>query len=141
MVSSSEPSIHLEEDASKQGRNEIVGSGEANELDDNDAVGLDGTRLDTGMASGEAMENNREVDGSGDNAQGFVVADRAGHEVILEEFAKTQEKVVEKLKTLEPEQLVKATRELGSALRGLSEVVKDSTAEVDAAASGKSNVD
>lgn len=46
VVSSPEYSIHLEEDASNQGRNETVGSGEANELNDNDGAGLDGTRLD-----------------------------------------------------------------------------------------------
>lgn len=66
-----------------------------------------------------------------------MVADRAGHEEILEELAMTQDKVAEQLKTLEPEQLVKATGEMGSALRSMSEVVKDSTAKVDAAASGK----
>lgn len=56
-------------------------------------------------------------------------------------MAKTQEKVVEKLKTLETEQLVKATGELCNALRSLVEVVMDSSFVVDADASGKSNVD
>ena len=41
----------------------------------------------------------------------------------MEEVAATQEKVVEKLKTLEPEQLVKATGLMGEALMTLGDSV------------------
>ena len=52
VVSSSEPSTHLEEDASKQGRNDdTMGSGEVN-LEKVDSA----QDMDAGMASGEVPE-------------------------------------------------------------------------------------
>lgn len=75
VVSSPEHFIYLEDDASKQGRNETTGSGEANDLNKNDAAGLDGngTGLDIGVASGKAMEYNMDVDSGGIMLQSLLL--------------------------------------------------------------------
>ena len=62
-----------------------------------------------------------------------MVADKQGNEVVMEEVAATQEKVVEKLKTLEPEQLVKATGLMGEALMKLGDLVENKIADSAAA--------
>jgi hypothetical protein len=107
VVSSPEHSTYLEEDASKQGRNEAMGSGEANVVN-NDAAGLD-TELDTGKVSGEVlkdavMSGGMEIE-SPQDMDGFVVTDKQGNKAVVEELVCVQENVVEKLKTLGPEQL------------------------------------
>jgi uncharacterized coiled-coil protein SlyX len=138
VVSSAEPSTHLEEDASKQGRNEeTMGSGEVN--DDNvDSV----QEIETGIVSGEVpVIGDMDVD-SPQDAEDFEVADKSGNEVVMEEVIATQEKVVETLKTLEPEQLVKATRMMGNVLKTLEDSVEkhvENAAIVDSTASGKVN--
>jgi hypothetical protein len=75
---------------------------------------LDAEGLNVG--SGEGIGNDMEID-SGDNAQEYVVAERQGHEVVMEELAKTHENVVEKFKSLEPQQLVKANELMSGAIR------------------------
>lgn len=156
VISSPELSTHLEEDASKQGRNaDVMGSGEAN-LKRVDSAQV----MDAGMVSGEVPEvGDMEVE-SPQDAENFVIADKSGNEVVMEKVIATQENVVEKLKTLEPEQLVKVTGLMGEALMTLgdsmvkelenvaiankiddSAAAHDSTAKdfADPAASGKFN--
>jgi uncharacterized coiled-coil protein SlyX len=81
VVSSAEPSTHLEEDASKQGRNEeTMGSGEVN-VDKVDSV----QEMETGIVSGEVpVIGDMDVD-SPQDAEEFVVADKSGNEVVMEE--------------------------------------------------------
>jgi uncharacterized coiled-coil protein SlyX len=119
VVSSSEPSTHLEEDASKQGRNDdTMGSGEVN-FEQVDSV----QDMDTGIASGEVpVIGDMDVD-SPQDAEEFVVADKSGNEVVMEKMVAAQEKVIETLKTLEPEQLVKETGLMGDALKTLEDSV------------------
>ena len=77
--------------------------------------------VDAGIVSGEVPEiNDMEVE-SPQDMDGFVIAVKQGNEVVMEEVAATQEKVVEKLKTLGPEQLVKATGLMGEALMTLGD--------------------
>ena len=85
---------------------------------------VDGVQdVDIGMVSGEVpIIDDMEVE-SPQDMDGFVIADKQGNEVVMEEVAATQEKVVEKLKTLGPEQLVKATRLMGEALMTLGDSV------------------
>jgi hypothetical protein len=92
----------LGEDAPKQGRNESKNSRDA-EI--------------TFMGSA-AVEMDMDVE-SGDNAADYVVADHEGNEVILDTL--TQEQVVEKLKTLEPEQLVKASEVMDQTIQSLGD--------------------
>jgi hypothetical protein len=155
VIISPELSTHLEEDdASKQGRNEdVMGSGEAYMKRVESAQ-----VMNEEMASGEVQViGDMDVE-SPEDAENFVVTDQLWNEVVMEKVIATQEKVVEKLKTLEPEQLVKATGVMGEALKTLGDsMVKehenaaiadktnDSTAAhdsaakdpVDSAASGK----
>ena len=97
------------EDASQQRMNEAKGSWEA--IDLGASAGLEsvadmGNVGDMGdvIASGEAMELD-DMD-SGDNTTNFIVVDKEGYAVVMEEAS--QERIVEKLKVLEPEQLVEA---------------------------------
>lgn len=112
----------LGDDAPKHGRNESKDSGEVK------ATNIESAAVDMKMDSG-------------DNANDFVVADHEGNEVVLEEV--TQEQVVEKLKTLEPEQLVTAAevsiKTLGnSATQDVSNV--SSSAEVEKTYSATSEI-
>ena len=117
VISSPELSTHLEEDASKQGRNEdVMGSGEANMKRVESAQ-----VMNEEMASGEVPVIGDMDMESPEDAENFVVADQLGNEVVMEKVIATQEKVVEKLKTLEPEQLVKATGLMGEALMTLGD--------------------
>ncbi|MCO6517240.1 MAG: hypothetical protein J6586_12265, partial [Snodgrassella sp.] len=121
VVSSPEVSTHLEDDASKQGRNEeAMGSGEANVEKADRALGLN-----DGMVSGEAQViGDMDVE-SPQDAENFVVTDKSGNEVVMEEVVATQDKVVEQLTTLEPEQLVKATGLKGETLMKLGDLEKN----------------
>ena len=97
-----------------------MGSGEVNlEM-------IDSTQdMDAGMASGEVPEiGDMDVE-SPQDAENFVVADKSGNEVVMEKVIATQEKVVEQLKTLEPEQLVQATWLMGEALMKLGDLVEN----------------
>jgi hypothetical protein len=129
VVSSPVLSTHLEENASKQGRNEeAMDSGEANLKKVDSAL-----VMNDGMVSGEVpVIGDMDVE-SPQDAENFVVADKSGNEVVMEKVIGTQEKVVEQLKTLEPEQLVKATGLMGKSLMQLGDLVEnkslDSTAQ------------
>jgi hypothetical protein len=132
VVSSPDLSTHLEEDASKQGRNEdVMGSGEENLKRVDSALVMNDE-----MVSGEVPEiGDMDVE-SPQDAENFVIADKSGNEVVMEQVIGTQEKVVEQLKTLEPEQLVKATGLMGEALMKLGDLVKNKI--VDSAAAQES---
>lgn len=95
-----------------------MGSGEAN------LMKVDGAHdVDIGMVSREVpMTDDMEVE-SPQDMDGFVVADKQGNDVVMEKVVTAQEKVVEKLKTLGPEQLVKATGLMGEALMTLGDSV------------------
>jgi uncharacterized coiled-coil protein SlyX len=135
IFSSPDLSTHLEEDASKQGRNEdVMDSGEAHLKRVNSAQDMN-----DGMVSGEVPEI-RDMDvESPQDAENFVVADQSGKEVVMEKVISTQEKVVEKLKTLEPEQLMKATGLMGEALMKLGDLVENKI--VDSAATQATTAD
>jgi bacillopeptidase F (M6 metalloprotease family) len=113
VVSSPDISTHLEEDASKQGRNEeTMGSGETKVKKVDCAL-----VMNEGMVSEDVpVIEDMDVE-SPQDAENFVIADKSGNEVVMEKVIATQEKVVEQLKTLEPEQLVKATGLMGETLR------------------------
>ncbi|PWA71938.1 hypothetical protein CTI12_AA267660 [Artemisia annua] len=117
-----------EVDASKQERNNLEKTGEDKILEEHAADGLD-----TGMRSGDDMEI--DSGGDGENIANYVVADREGHEVVLEKIVETSESVVDKLKNLEPEQLVKATELMSGALKAFGDTLKDSAAPESAAPS------
>ena len=75
-----------------------MGSGEANLEKIDSALGLN-----DGMVSGEApVIGDMDVE-SPQDAGDFVVADKSGNEVVMEEVVTTQDKVVEQLTILEPE--------------------------------------
>ena len=115
---------NLGEDASKQGRNETVDSGEEVELDTSAGVDNVAEKVNV-MASGEAVNQvDMDVD-SGDNE--FVVVDQEDNAVVMEEASK--QSVVETLKTLEPEQLIEGgIQTLDSAAVDQSHGVDNSTA-------------
>ena len=77
--------------------------------------------MDAEMVSGEVPEiGDMDVE-SPQDVDNFVIADKSGNEVVMEKVVAAQEKVVETLKTLEPEQLVKATGLMGEALMKLDD--------------------
>jgi hypothetical protein len=109
-----------------------MGSGEANVVKTD--AGLD---MDTGKVSGEVI---MEVE-SPQDMDGFVVTDKQGNEAVMEELICVQENVVEKLKTLGPEQLVKATGLMGEALQSLGDSVAEDmeTAAINVDSTDKTN--